>query len=172
MGLRIGESGGQTEPRPKEAVKQPSAAPTTRNFTERSLTLAARRRTAKAAGTRHHAVEVSYTARVPSIQINAVTRVERLEATARAREAIAAAGGAILTFEQFSNVSACVGLEIATACLPDLGRLLTAAGLNLSKRSELALASGSHGQTVPVTLQITFVHNEPDLRRHIPAIPG
>ncbi len=109
---------------------------------------------------------------MPSVQINAVTSVERLEATARARDAISEAGGAILTFEQFSNVSACVGLEIAPARLPDLGRLLSAAGLNLSKRSEQALESANHGQTVPVTLQITFVHGEPDLRRHIPAIPG
>ena len=109
---------------------------------------------------------------MPSIHINAVTRVERLEATARAREAVANAGGSILTFEQFSNVSACIGLEIPPARLPDLGRLLAAAGLNLSKRSEQALASGNHGETVPVTLQITFVHNEPDLRRHVPAIPG
>ena len=107
-----------------------------------------------------------------SIHVNAVTRVERLEATARAREVIARAGGAVLSFEQFSNVSACVGFEIAPSLLPGLGPELTAAGLVLSSRSEQTLAETHHGETVPVSLQITFVHNEPDLRRHIPAIPG
>ncbi len=109
---------------------------------------------------------------MPAVQINAVTRVERLEATARAREAIARSGGDILTFEQFSNVSACVGFEIPPLRLPDLARELNAAGLNLSRRSEQALESANHGDTVPVTLQITFVHGEPDLRRHISAVPG
>jgi len=100
---------------------------------------------------------------MPSIQINAVTRVERLEATARAREAITGAGGTILTFEQFSNVSACVGLEIAPERLIELGRVLTAAGLVLNSRSEQALQEAHRGETVPVTLQITFVHHEPDV---------
>jgi hypothetical protein len=94
---------------------------------------------------------------MPAIQINAITRVERLEATARAREAIARAGGDILTFEQFSNVSACVGLEIAPSRLAGLARQLNTAGLSLSRRSEQALESANHGDTVPVTLQITFV---------------
>jgi hypothetical protein len=63
-----------------------------------------------------------------------------------------------------------------------VGRLRSALGaleLRLSDESERALAdfnraepAASAGSDVLGTLQITFVHDEPDLRIEVPAVPG
>lgn len=116
------------------------------------------------------------------LRINASTRADRVEMTALAERAILDSGGWILDFKQFSNVSVCINFEIPAKNVERLRQALKATDLRLTGESDDALASHSGPQDRPRaeskeadvsgTLQITFIHDEPDLRRHIPAIPG
>ena len=116
------------------------------------------------------------------LRITASTHADRIEMTSRAERAITRSGGWILDFKQFSNISICINFEIANKNIETLHLALKATGLSLSQQSDEALSSRSHLQNqpdaklkeadIPTTLQITFIHNEPDLRRDVPAIPG
>lgn len=90
------------------------------------------------------------------VELHAFTRVERLEAVARVRFAVAAAGGWITGHQQFSNVSLCLWFEIGGGSLPALGEALQEAGILLP--GELEAAAGE----VSCSLQITFVPDGPE----------
>jgi hypothetical protein len=116
------------------------------------------------------------------LRISASTHAGRIEMTSRAERAINGSGGWILDFKQFSNISICINFEISVKNIERLHLALKATGLRLSLQSDEALSShgGLQNQTaarlkqadLAATLQITFIHSEPDLRREIPAIPG
>lgn len=119
------------------------------------------------------------------LRLNAVTRDERIRMTGVAREAITSADGWITDFHLFSNVSICINFEIPAARVGRLRDALAATRLRLSEESAAALAEfdadSARGasaeptaaeEEVSGTLQITFVHDEPDLRREVPHIPG
>lgn len=112
-----------------------------------------------------------------AVRLNAVTRADRFACTAAVRDAIVSScHGWIGEFYQYSNSSLCLNFEVPAAKLALLRDSLIAAGLNLNGESERVLADAVTGQRSPstnaCTLQITFVHNEPDLRRYVPLIPG
>lgn len=94
----------------------------------------------------------------PLLELHAVTRVERLEAVARARFAVARSGGRLTGHQQFSNVSLCLWFEVDGGRLPELGEALRKAGIPLASEPEAAAGEAR------CSLQITFIHNEPDLR--------
>ncbi|HKG20804.1 MAG TPA: hypothetical protein VKC34_02815 [Blastocatellia bacterium] len=116
------------------------------------------------------------------LSIRGSTRSERQEAIARAKEAIQASGGWILDFRLFSNVSISVSFEVPLNGVERLFSLLVAADIHLDRESEELLAGYRRGREqlsdrrlsteVPGALQLTFIHNEPDLRLEVPAIPG
>jgi hypothetical protein len=109
------------------------------------------------------------------LHINGFTRVERLTSIARLREAIVGSYGWITDFHQFSNLSICLQFEIPIEHLPLLAESLLAAGVKFSAKSEAMLyALNPEMATGPVqcTLQVLFIHNEPDLRRTVLAVPG
>jgi hypothetical protein len=116
------------------------------------------------------------------LRINASTRIDRIEMTSRAERAIIESGGWILDFKQFSNVSVCINFEIPARHVEKLRRALKAIDLRTTQESDEALSSysGLQDHAISVrdesdisgTLQIIFIHNEPDLRRDVPAIPG
>ena len=116
------------------------------------------------------------------LRIDAVTAENRHDMTERARQAIASCGGSILDFRQFSNASVCITFEIAAARLAGLRAALSRAGLRLSAGSldsiaEACEAAGRRGESggageLDCTLAVFFVHDEPDLRIEVPAVPG
>jgi len=79
-------------------------------------------------------------------------------------------------------MSVCFSFEVPGSHLEKLGEALAAIGVNLTNESVDSLArltdrdapypDGSEGPDIAGTLQITFIHNEPDLRIEIPQIPG
>lgn len=101
---------------------------------------------------------------------------------ARVRTALATSSAWVLDVKQFSNVSVCFSFEIPGNRVARLREALTAADLQLTGESNDAFASfnecnesaGEASQTTDVagTLQITFIHNEPDLKIEVPRIPG
>lgn len=94
----------------------------------------------------------------PLVKLHAVTRVERLEAVARVRFAVARAGGWIAGHQQFSNVSLCLWFEMEGGQLPELGEALRKAGIPLTREPD------AEAGDVRCSLQMTFIHTEPDLR--------
>lgn len=107
------------------------------------------------------------------LQLNAVASGDQLQSAARARQALAVAGAWILNHHSFSNLSISISFAIEPARLPRLIAELDSAGISLmassrARASEVAAIPGE----LQASLQITFFHNQPDLRDHIPAVPG
>jgi hypothetical protein len=117
-----------------------------------------------------------------SLQLNGVTRIDRHEMISRVKEAISRGGGYILDFHMFSNASICINFEVPAGNIEKLYSSLTETGLRLSQESHVLLLDcrnlleklGEEPKATDVagTLQITFIHNEPDLRIECPPIPG
>jgi len=110
------------------------------------------------------------------LQLSGFTTAERLGMTNRASEAISQAGGWITDFHQYSNISLCINFEVPTTDMEKLARKIQETGLKLSEESLEQLTSTENfmpsQDELAGTLQITFVHNEPDLYREVPAVPG
>ena len=117
-----------------------------------------------------------------SLQLSGVTRANRHEMISLAREAILAGGGYVLDFHMFSNAAICINFEVPAGNIEKLYSSLKGTGLRLSQESHELLAGcrnqssetgeGAGAGEVMGTLQITFIHNEPDLRIEVPPIPG
>ncbi len=104
---------------------------------------------------------------VTSLHLQGSTRVERHAMVDIVEEAIRATGGWILDFHQFSNISLVLELEVPPRRLSQLLELLQAGGVIFRPTPELG--PGAEDDAVLGTLQITFVHEEPDL--HVPTPP-
>lgn len=113
------------------------------------------------------------------LRLNGFTRVSRHEMIQLVRDALLKSGGDILDAHFFSNISLCINFELSAQRIDQLQTALADIHLQLSKESlELlaaftAPAKHENSETsVPGTLQITFIHNDPDLRIEVPPIPG
>ncbi|MEK6321312.1 MAG: hypothetical protein AABN33_06470 [Acidobacteriota bacterium] len=95
---------------------------------------------------------------------------------------MAASGAWVLDVKLFSNVSVCFNFEIPIDHTEQLREALAATGLHLTRESHESFASfcerkesgaeGSQAIDIAGTLQIIFIHNEPDLIIEVPRIPG
>ncbi|AOS44238.1 hypothetical protein Verru16b_01299 [Lacunisphaera limnophila] len=108
------------------------------------------------------------------IRLEGRTREPRHAATSAASDAIVAAGGHVLDYNQFSNLAVCFTLELPPAGFARLRQSLATIGVHLPPPSpeELAAAAAPAGTEVAGSLRINFEHDEPDLRIPIPAVPG
>lgn len=109
------------------------------------------------------------------LRLSGFTRVDRIQMTDCVSEAINQAGAWITDFHLYSNILICINFEVSIANLDKLATSLQATGLQLSQESleQLMPTDTAQGQKELVgTLQITFIHNEPDLLRDVPAVPG
>jgi hypothetical protein len=114
---------------------------------------------------------------ISQLRINAVTKEDRSEMISRVKEAMSTSGAWVLDVKQFSNVSICFNFEFPGRNAARLRDALTSTGLRLTEESDNSISSvsdliASDGADISGTLQITFVHNEPDMRIKVPAIPG
>lgn len=114
------------------------------------------------------------------LRLNATTKASRHLMIEAAKDAIAASGGWILDFKQFSNLSATISFELPLENLMAFRDALSKIDLQVSESGLLAIGELAEQETAPAklpadlnaTLQITFIHNEPDLRIPVPMIPG
>jgi hypothetical protein len=116
------------------------------------------------------------------LRLDGITRADRHDMIARVSRAFAESGASILDFKMFSNVSLSIIFELPARRVGEFSAALAATGLRLSagSRELLAARQGLHGgaggaarQTeLSGSLQITFIHREPDLRIEVPPIPG
>lgn len=106
-----------------------------------------------------------------------VTRRDRHQATTAVIDAITDAGGWLADSTRFSNIAITLRFTIPAGSLAGWGAALAAAGVVLDDESRASLVD--RGQTardpdveVTAALSLTFIHNEPDLRQEVPAVPG
>jgi hypothetical protein len=110
------------------------------------------------------------------LRLDGFTRGERIGMTNRVSEAISQAGAWITDFHQYSNILICINFQVSISNLDRLAATLEQTGLQLSQESLEQLMAAHESmlkeQEATGTLQITFLHNEPDLLRNVLAVPG
>ncbi len=111
-----------------------------------------------------------------SLTLSGVTHGNRYDMTAAVSGAITGAGGWIIDHALFSNVAACIRFAVPARGLAGFRDRILAAGFALDAESLDAIGAAVPADPVDteltVALNLTFVHDEPDLRRTVPAIPG
>jgi hypothetical protein len=106
------------------------------------------------------------------IRIQAFTRTDRHEMIARLRNALQTGHADLLDFKMFSNTAISITFEVAGEYVKDLRNALVATGISLDSESVAVLnAEDSVGDIVNGSLNVTFIHNDPDLRIPVPPIP-
>lgn len=120
---------------------------------------------------------------IPSfLRLSGATRANRHEMISLVAGAILAGGGYVVDFHMFSNAAISIDFEVTAGNIGRLHSSLKATGLRLSRESDELLSGcgdvleglgGAAGaRDVAGALQITFIHDEPDLRIEVPPIPG
>ena len=111
------------------------------------------------------------------LSLMGVTRTERHKAIAGVGDAIATAGGWIVDHAMFSNAAIAIRFVMPSERLEELLHAIAAAGVWLDDVSlagvrQAAGGSGNEGDEIRVSVNITFIHDEPDLLQVVPPIPG
>jgi len=111
------------------------------------------------------------------LMISGVTKADRHQVTADVNDAISAAGGWVVNHMLFSNIAITIQFSLPSQRFDEFRDQVIAASVKLDDDS-LAKIRAVIEKHVPwpvdvtAALNITFVHNEPDLRQVIPAVPG
>lgn len=111
----------------------------------------------------------------PEIRLTAVTSADRNAIISEVSNAVAQANGWIDDINLFSNISVALRFIIPSTSGRILVRLLLAQPLKLNSNGvdELtAFTAHKPAKELICSLQITFFHTEPDLRRPIAHVPG
>lgn len=113
--------------------------------------------------------------RTPRIRFEAITRTERFVVVENASAAVQAAGGWIDDVTFFSNLSVVITFSLPPGTSDAFLEALAMSGLRVGAAAAAALKAAESQpdiDTIGCSLQITFVHSDPDLRRTIPVVPG
>lgn len=103
--------------------------------------------------------------------LTAVTRVERKLATSLVFETVNRFGGWIDDVQMYSNLMNTIRFTLPGEAFGSLIEALRADDISVDAPLDLAESGNSAAERM-ATLQITFIHDEPDLKREIPSIPG
>ncbi|MDQ3080120.1 MAG: hypothetical protein M3R03_09010 [Pseudomonadota bacterium] len=110
------------------------------------------------------------------VRLNAFSRLERQGVINSTTEALQKVGGWVEDVQFFSNVSVNLQCAITASAVPllsvELNRLRIGLGRDETDLLDHAAAKLFADQELAFSLQITFMHKEPDLRRQVPSIPG
>lgn len=111
------------------------------------------------------------------VMLTGATHANRHQVTAEINDAVVAAGGWVADHTFFSNIATNFRMVLPPQGLSRFRELVVAAGVHLDAESEKAigdLIANKKGlpEEIPASLNVTFIHDEPDLRREVPAVPG
>lgn len=104
--------------------------------------------------------------------LHAITRRERHAVTTEVMDLIAALGGWVDEARMFSNTMTTIRFHLAESRLAELRARLCESGLPTTVAGGELRRSPSADVERPGSLQITFVHDDGDLRHDVPAVPG
>ena len=109
--------------------------------------------------------------------LSGVTHANRHQVTAEVNDAVVSAGGWVTDHTFFSNIATNFRMVLTPHGLARFRELVLAAAVHLDDESDAKLAdliAREEGlpDELPASLNITFIHDEPDLRREVPAVPG
>ncbi len=105
------------------------------------------------------------------LMLSAITRRERKDATSFVFDTVNALGGWIDDVQMYSNIMNTIRMTLPAGAYPRFHALLNEGGIHIDQPAETAGTSDPASERM-ATLQITFIHDEPDLRREVPAVPG
>ena len=111
-------------------------------------------------------------ARGNAFALRAVVRGEREEAIERAKVAVGVAGGDVLDFKMFSNLSLTLIVELPGSGLLSLLDALVALGWNVEVEPGREAIAGRASELLEGTVQLTFPEGDGELRIPQPAVPG
>ncbi|GEO84210.1 hypothetical protein GCM10007920_45400 [Ciceribacter naphthalenivorans] len=103
--------------------------------------------------------------------LSAITRRERRDATRFVFDTVNTLGGWIDDVRMYSNMMNTIRLTLAAGACPALIAALRDGGIVVDEPAAEPAPSDPAAERM-ATLQITFIHDEPDLRREVPAVPG
>ncbi|PZU87914.1 MAG: hypothetical protein DI528_05700 [Shinella sp.] len=103
--------------------------------------------------------------------LSAMTRRERKDATSFVFDTVNALGGWIDDVQMYSNIMNNIRVTLPAGAYPKLFELLNEAGIHIEQPREMTDTLDPASEQM-ATLQITFIHEEPDPRREVPAVPG
>ncbi|WP_346897972.1 hypothetical protein [uncultured Roseibium sp.] len=111
------------------------------------------------------------------VMLSGVTRENRHAVMSDLNDAILKTGGWVEGHTLFSNIATTFRLVLPVSALGRFGTAVSETGVALDDDSAAKLdtleTSGRPGdEEVNLTLNVTFIHDEPDLRREVPAVPG
>lgn len=107
-------------------------------------------------------------------QIQAHTRLARIEALDAARAALAAAGASVTDIRHYSNKSSVFQLLLPVEAWDEMHQALTQAPLRLDSiapATSHALIRDKDGD-ISGTLQLLYIGDDAESRDEIPAVPG
>jgi len=105
------------------------------------------------------------------LMLTAVTRVERKLATSFVFDTVNRLGGWIDDTRMYSNLMNTIRLTLPAGAFAELVTVLCEAGIAVEPPKGLGEISNPAAERM-ATLQLTFIHDEPDLKREVPAVPG
>jgi hypothetical protein len=105
------------------------------------------------------------------VMLSAVTRVERKAATSIVFDTVNRLGGWIDDVHMYSNLMNTIRLTLPAGAFAGLLAALAEAGIAVDPPEGLGEIRDAAAERM-ATLQLTFIHDEPDLKRDVPAVPG
>ncbi len=99
------------------------------------------------------------------LRLEIVTKIERNQAITKIKDAIGCAEGWIADHKLFSNNSASLSFEIPSKAIELFLLKLNEAGF---KPEIIGNKPTANDEDIRCGLAITFVHNEPDMKREVP----
>ncbi|MBD1546654.1 hypothetical protein [Roseibium aggregatum] len=111
------------------------------------------------------------------VMLSGLTRQNRHAVMGDLNDAILKAGGWVEGHSLFSNIATTFRLVLPASALGLFRTAVRDTGVALdddsaAKLDDLGAAERSGDEEVSLTLNVTFIHEEPDLRRDVPAVPG
>ncbi len=106
-----------------------------------------------------------------------ITNKDRHQVIADVSKAISSNGGWIVNHEMYSNIAVMIRFNIEPKELAGWREGICVAGVRLDPETIQTLEDRINHETdrdeeVACSLNVTFIHNEPDVRQPIPAVPG